>query len=111
MMNGLTNVSYVWDLIRVFLALGAVIIIILFAHRWLGKLMMGKNSIAGQGNQDLEVRQRIPLGVKKQLLVASIRGQLILLAVNEQDVQLLKTFPEQKGESFSLMKEGAPDEE
>ncbi len=105
-MNGVETGSYFWDLIRVLFALGAVVVLIFLARRYGEKFLRGKNSLPDKSPSELKIKQRIPMGIKKQLVVARMRDQVLLMAVNDGDITLLKTFPAGKGEVASWAGDG-----
>ncbi len=105
-MNGVETGTYIWDLIRVLFALGAVVALIFLARRYGEKFLLGKNSLTDKSPGELQIKQRVPMGMKKQLVVARMHGEVLLLAVNDGDITLLKTFAAGKGEFSSWAGEG-----
>ncbi len=106
-MNGVETGSYIWELIRVLFALGAVIVLIFLVRRYGEKFLMGKGNLKDQGSGELQVKQRIPMGVKKQIVVARMRDEVLLLAVNEGNITLLRSFPAGKSDLSGWSGEGA----
>ncbi len=105
-MNGIETSSYIWDLFRVLFALGAVVVLIILFRRYGEKFLLGKGGLNEKSGGELEIKQRIPMGVKKQLVVAKMRDEVLLLAVNDGDISLLKSFPEGKGDLSGWAGEG-----
>jgi len=120
-MIGEEHGELLWDIIRVLFALSAVIILILLTRRFLNRILYHKSPVTGKGNGGLIIKQRVQIGEKKQLLVAEFEDQVLLLAVSEEGITLLKENPlpgpeikkedEEKGIKEGKEGEEAPEDE
>lgn len=92
--------QYIWNVLKVFLYLGAVLFLLYILRNTLNRWRIPE-AMKGGDKGPLRVKQRIPLGVKKQLIIAEYRDSTLLLGVTEHQINLLQSFPRTPGMDYS----------
>lgn len=88
-MTGIDTGSVLWEMAKVGLALGLVIVIIILLARFIPRLL--RTSKYFKTDTDMFViRQRVSLGLKKELIIVEKENIKLLLGVTEQNINLLK---------------------
>lgn len=73
--------------LKMVLALGAVLLVLWAAHRWLRRFL--PSAAAAGKNRWIKVLGTHPLGIKKSIAMVQVPGAILVLGVGTEQIQLL----------------------
>ncbi len=98
------GINYFWETLKMFLALGTVIALLILLGRFLPRWLRSSKYFPPR-EQSFQVTQRVNLGARKQLILVENEELKLLLGLTDNNISLLKDMSDPDANDAEIHKD------